>query len=106
MIYQKTIPIEDKQIIVNCSDLNCNWILVHNGDTALSIKKIEGRAGKLETCNIIFEALTKEECLAEIKRLNLKYVEEKKEELILNQPTPKQSPTNNISIFDLLKLSA
>lgn len=106
MIYQKTIPLEDKQIIVNCSDLNCNWILVHNGDSAISIKEIEGRTGKLETCNTIFEASTKEECLAEIKRLNLKYVEDQKEEPVLNQPTLKQSPKNNISIFDLLKLSA
>lgn len=109
MIYQKTILVGDKQLTINCSDLNCNWILVYNKDTALSVKNLENKKGLLETGNSIFEASSKEECIAEIKRLNLKVVDKDIEAdlELLEPPVVKTEPKpTSVTIFDIFKLSA
>lgn len=73
MITQKTTSVEGQEFTFNCSDLKCNWILIHNGIKALIVEDVSSKNCKLETRNTIFEASSKEECIAEIKRLGLEY---------------------------------
>lgn len=73
MITQKTTSVEGQDFTINCSDLKCDWILVHNGVKALIVEYVSTKNCKIETRNTIFEASTKEECIAEIKRLGLEY---------------------------------
>lgn len=109
MITQKTFSLEGKDYILNCSDLQCNWVLIYNTNTLLFITDVSNKKGILETCNSIFEASTKEECLAEVKRLNLNIVDKDiaAELKLLELPVDSlESKSETISIFDLFKLSA
>ena len=105
MIYQNTIINGDKQLTLNCSDLNCNWILIYNQDLFLFLDNIKGKKGKLETCNSIFEASTKEECLAEIKKLRLKVEDEDiaADLKLLETPIVKKETNTPLNLLDRLK---
>lgn len=105
MIYQQTILNGDKQLTLNCSDLNCNWILIYNQDMFLFLDNVKDKNGKLETCNSIFEASTKEECLAEIKKLRLKVEDEDiaAELKLLEPPTVKKETNAPSNLLDFLK---
>ena len=73
MITQKTISVDGEELTLNCSDLKCNWILVYNNAEVLFIENVSNKNCTLETLNTIYEASTEQECLDEIKRLNLEY---------------------------------
>ena len=71
MITQKIISYNDKELIVNQSDLKSNWIVIHNGKLLLKCEENKNKTGRVETINTIFEADTYQECLVEILSLKL-----------------------------------
>lgn len=99
MISQKTITVNNIQYIVNVCDSQSNWVLIHDDSKVISLTENINKSGIIETVLNIFEGSSKEECLREIKRLNLEYNNSEKEE-------PKQQKQAPINLFDLFKLSA
>ena len=95
MITQKITSIEGQDFTFKCSDLKCNWVLIHNNIKVLIVKDVQTKNCNVETCNIIFEASSKEECLAEIRRLGLEY------EYL--EPESYQASSGEFNLFEKLK---
>lgn len=62
----------------NSSSNNPGWRLVHNNKEVITFAYFAN--GVTSSIHTIFEAATKEECLAEIARLSLEYTEEAAED--------------------------
>lgn len=95
MIIQKITLVGEQELTFNCSDLKCNWVLIHDNIKALIVEDVTTKNCKLETRNTIFEASSKEECLAEIKRLGLEY------EYL--EPESYQASSGDFNLFEKLK---
>jgi len=108
MITTYNFQLNDKVIPINVCEIQSDYLLIHDNITVIALHKIDHKGSKVETKHTIFEATTEEECLAEIKRLNLEYTPEQDE---IKTPTPvvtkpavtPQVNSEPISLLDLLK---
>jgi predicted RNA-binding protein with PIN domain len=68
----KNIIVNGNNITVNTSDMDCEWIMVHDGTKVLCCHKmLSSGSGILETIHTIYEGNSKEQCKNEALRLNL-----------------------------------